>query len=90
MSFCLLFEDFFALLHVVAWLFWLRSVGVILFVESRKKPKKRTEQDYITQFLHTTFRLDEAAMQFQMFVLVHVHLAYEQPSSAQQLCRYAK
>jgi signal recognition particle receptor subunit beta len=61
------------------------SAGVILFVESRKKPKKRSEQDYITQFLHTTFHLDEAAMQFQMFVLVHVHLAYEQPSSVQQL-----
>jgi hypothetical protein len=44
----------------------------------------------INQFLHTTFHLDEAATQFQMFVLVHVHLEYEQPSSVQRLSRHAK
>ena len=73
MCFSPLFED---ILHCSMWslsFYGYGSAGVILFVESRKKPKKRTEQDYITQFLHITFHLDEAAMQFQMFVLVHVH-----------------
>lgn len=35
----------------------------------------------INQSLHTIFLLDEAAVQSQMFVLVRVQRAYEQPSN---------
>ena len=38
----------------------------------------------INQSLHIIFPLDEAAMQSQMFVLVRVQRAYEQPSNVRR------